>query len=135
MKEKPCSSLEEDTEDMRILRGISQGEMDQCWKKLAERMDEEVLDKYKVEDSKREAYKGRGGPLEWRRVRRSRKYRIRKWRILLGKNLRLVQRVQHAASAKQAGGVNGRRREEAAAKNEDYEGVDEENQIKRKKGR
>ena len=28
---------------------------------------------------KRDAYRGRGSPLEWRRVRRSRKYRIRKW--------------------------------------------------------
>ena len=53
--------------------------MDQCWKKLAERMEEEVLDKYKVEESKREAFRGRGAPLEWRRVRRSKKYRIRKW--------------------------------------------------------
>ena len=40
---------------------------------------------------------------------------------LLGKNLRLVQRIQFAAAAKQAGGVNRRRRDEAAAKNEDYE--------------
>ena len=38
----------------------------------------EVLDKYKVEGSKREAFIGRGAPLEWRRVRKSRKYRIRK---------------------------------------------------------
>ena len=51
-------------------------------------------------------------------------------RRLLGKNLRFVQRVQLAASAKQAGGVNGRRRDEAAAMNEDYEGFDEEDQIK-----
>ena len=36
--------------------------------------------KYKVEDSKRGAYRGRGSSLEWRRVRKSRKYRIRKWR-------------------------------------------------------
>ena len=27
-------------------------EMDLCWKKLAERMEEEVLEKYKVEESK-----------------------------------------------------------------------------------
>ena len=33
---------------------------------------------YKVEDSKRGAYRGRGASLEWRRVRRSRRYRIRK---------------------------------------------------------
>ena len=53
--------------------------MDLCWKNLAERMEEEVLDKYKVEDSKREACRGRGDPLEWRLVRRSKKYRIQKW--------------------------------------------------------
>ena len=102
---------------------MTQDEMDQ----LAERMEQEVLDKYKVEDSKREAYKGRGAPLEWRRVCRSKKYRIRKWwRRLPGKNLRFVQRVKLAASAKQAGGVNGGARDEAAAKNENYERSDEE---------
>ena len=53
--------------------------MDQCWKTLAERMEEEVLDKHKVEDSKREAFRGRGAPLEWKRVRSNKKYRIRKW--------------------------------------------------------
>ena len=42
-------------------------------------MEEEVLDKYKVEESKKEAFRGRGAPLEWRRVRKSKKYRIRKW--------------------------------------------------------
>ena len=53
----------------------------------------EVLDKHKVEESKREAFKGRGAPLEWRRVRGSKKYRIKEWRRrLLGKSLRLVQR-------------------------------------------
>ena len=54
--------------------------------------------------------------------------------VLLGKNLRFVQRVQPAASAKQAGGDNGRRRDEAAAKNGGYERFDEVNQIKRKNG-
>ena len=37
-------------------------------------------------------------------------------RKLLGKNFLLVQRIQLAASAKQAGGANGRRRDNAAAK-------------------
>ena len=41
--------------------------MDQCCKNLAERMEEEVLDKCMVEDSKREAFKGIGAPLQWRR--------------------------------------------------------------------
>ena len=52
--------------------------MDQCWKNLDERVEEEVLDKYKVENSNREAYRGRGSPFGWRRVRRSKKYRIMK---------------------------------------------------------
>ena len=54
--------------------------MDQSWKELAERVEEEVLDKYTVEETKKEAFRGRGCPLEWRRVRKSKKYRIRKWR-------------------------------------------------------
>ena len=45
---------------------------------MAERMEEEVLDKCKVKESKKGTFKG--NPLEWRRVRRSKKYRIRKWR-------------------------------------------------------
>ena len=71
--------LEEDTEEMRKWRGMSQSEMDLCWKKLAERMEEEVQDEYKVEESKREASRGRGALLEWRRVRKNKKYRTRKW--------------------------------------------------------
>ena len=43
------------------------------WNKLAERMEEEVLDKYKVEESKREAF------LEWRRVRGKKMLKSRKW--------------------------------------------------------
>ena len=77
-KGKPSSSSVEDTEEMRKWRG-PKDEIHQCWTNLAERMEEEVLDKYKVEDSKREAYKGRGAPLQWRRVRRSKKYRMGKW--------------------------------------------------------
>ena len=39
----------------------------------------EVLDKFKVEANNREAFRGRGAPLEWRMVRKHKKYRIRKW--------------------------------------------------------
>ena len=63
-------------------------------------------------------------------------------RRLLGQNLRLVQRIQLAAAAKQAGGVGERRRrrrrrrrDEAAATNEDYERSDNEIQVRRKNGR
>ena len=55
-------------------------ETDLCWKTLAERMEEDVLDKYKVEKSERGTFKGRGNPLEWIRVRRNKRYKIRKWR-------------------------------------------------------
>ena len=79
MKDKANSLLEEDTEERRTWRVLNQEEMNQCWKKLAERMEEEVLDKYKGEDSTRKAHRGRGSPLEWRNVRRSEKYRIRQW--------------------------------------------------------
>ena len=52
-------------------RGLSRSEMDQSWKNLAERMEEEVLDKYKGEGSMKDAFRGRGAPLEWRMVRKS----------------------------------------------------------------
>ena len=84
MEDKPSSSLEEDTEEMRKWRGMSQSEMDLCWKKLAERMEEEVQDEYKVEESKREASRGRGALLEWRRVRKNKKYRTRKCEKVAG---------------------------------------------------
>ena len=59
MKEKQSSSWDEDTEGMIGSRSMSQEEMGQCWKELAETMEEEVSDMYKVEDSKRGAYRGR----------------------------------------------------------------------------
>ena len=49
MKERTNIAEEEDTEEMKRWRSLNQSEMDLCWKKLAERMEEEVLDKYKVE--------------------------------------------------------------------------------------
>ena len=52
-------------------------------------------------------------------------------RRLLGKNISLVQRVQLAATAEQAGGAGGSRRDEATTENEDYEGSDEEDQVNR----
>ena len=77
MKDK--QSFEIDTEEMIKLKKYESGRggsmLEEC---LAERMEEKVLDKYNVENSKREAFKGRGAPLEWRRVRRSKKDKIRK---------------------------------------------------------
>ena len=79
MKERPNIAVEEDTEEMKRWRNLNQSEMDLCWKNLVEKMKEEVLDKYKVEESKRGAFKGRGDPLEWRRVRKNKRYKIRRW--------------------------------------------------------
>ena len=39
-KDKANSLLEEDTEEMRKWRSLSQSEMDLCWKSLAKRMEE-----------------------------------------------------------------------------------------------
>ena len=42
------------------------------------KIEEEILGKYKVEDSKRGAHRGRGEPLEWRMVLTGKKYQPRK---------------------------------------------------------
>ena len=47
--EKPNADVVEDTEEMRKWRSLSQSEMDLCWKNLAKKMEEEVMDKYMVE--------------------------------------------------------------------------------------
>ena len=57
MKERPNIAVEEDTEEMKIWRSLNQSEMDLCWKNLVEKMEEDVLDKYTVEESKRGALK------------------------------------------------------------------------------
>ena len=128
MKDEAGGLLEEDTEKMRTWRFVNQEEMDQCWKKLAERMEVEVLDKYKVEDSTRERLT-EAEPLRWNGgvYEEAKKWDKKVVTRLLGKNFRLVQRIQPAASAKHAGGFGGRRRrDEAAEKNEDHEGHNEE---------
>ena len=80
MKDKPNSAVEEDTEEMRKCRSLGQSVMDLCWKNLAKKMEDEVMDKCKVEESKRETFRCTGAPWEWRRVRKNKTYRIRKWR-------------------------------------------------------
>ena len=61
MKNKPRDDRDEDTAELIEWRSMSQEDVDQCWKALV-----------------RGAC--RGSSLEWRRVRKNRKYRIRKWR-------------------------------------------------------
>ena len=53
MKARPNIAVEEDTEEMNRWRSLNQCEMDLCWKNLADRMEQEVLDKYNVEESKK----------------------------------------------------------------------------------
>ena len=54
MKNKPSSILVEDTDEIMGWRTMSQLDVDECWKKITGKMKEEVLNKYKVEDSKKE---------------------------------------------------------------------------------
>ena len=68
-----------DTEEIIGWKSLKREELDECWKEIAVTFEEEVPIKYKVEDSKSEAYRGRGAPLELRIVRRSKKYRFQKW--------------------------------------------------------
>ena len=83
--------MEVDTEEMRKWRGLSQSGMDQCWKNLAERMEEEVLNKYKVEESKKKAFRGRGAPLGMEKGAQKQEIQNMKVRRrLLGKNFLFV---------------------------------------------
>ena len=53
MKERPNIVVVEDTEEMQRWRRLDWSEMEPCWKNLAEKMEEDVLDKYKVEEIKK----------------------------------------------------------------------------------
>ena len=71
MKERPNIAVEEDTEEMKRWRSLNQSEMDLCWNDLAERMEEEVLNKYKVE--KREVPSKVEETLKWRSTQKQEK--------------------------------------------------------------
>ena len=71
--------------------------MDQCWKKSAVKMEEEVVDKYKVEKSKKRGLQRQRRSVGMEACTRKQKVQGTKVeRRLLGKNLHLVQRVQPA---------------------------------------
>ena len=53
MKERPDLTVVEGADEMKRWRSLNPSEIDLCWKSLAGRMEEEVLDKYKVEESKK----------------------------------------------------------------------------------
>ena len=71
MEDKTSKREFKDTEERVQWRSINQGGFDNLWK---ETMEEEVLEKYKVEENENGAYEGRGEPLEWRIVQRLRKW-------------------------------------------------------------
>ena len=104
MKEEPNFAVEEDTEEIKKKwRELNQSEIDMCWKKFAERMEEEVLDKYKVEESKKRDFQ------RWRcslgMEKGAQKQEIQNKKVvrgLVGKNFLFVQRIQLAVFAKQA---------------------------------
>ena len=98
-KDKPSSSLEEGTKEMRTWRSLNQEETDQCWKNLAERMEVEVLDKNNVENSIGRLTEAAGMEACAKKQKIQDKEVVRR---LMGKNLRFVQRLQPAASAKHA---------------------------------
>ena len=125
MKDKPSSSWEDDTEEMRTWRSSNQEEMDQCWKIWQKEWSLKFLTSTRLRTGQLK------GVLQRRRLPAGMEARTKKQQIqdtkvvrrLLGKNLRFVQRIQRVASAKQAkGGVNEGRRDEAAGTNEDHEG-------------
>ena len=53
MEEKANNQLVKDTEEVVSWRRLNQDEIDEVLKKLAVKIEEEVLGNYKVEDSKR----------------------------------------------------------------------------------
>ena len=116
MDEKVSCFFVKDTEEMVSWRTMSQFEVDECWVRNARKMEKEVLDKYKVEDGKREAYNG-GGALpsgDWFAEQEipTTQMECR----LLGKNFLLVQRVQSAAKTKHAVGLDSKGRNESSNK-------------------
>ena len=82
------------------------------------KMEEEVMDKYKVEDGKRESPSDEEVPPSNKEKCVKQNIKTRK----CGEDyFFLVQRIQFAAFAKQTGGVKRRRGDEAAGKNDYYE--------------
>ena len=92
---------------------------DGLWKELCGTTDEEVLERYKVDEAKTGGHRERGEPLDWRIVNKERRYHPRMWRGLLDKNL---------VMEKHAGMKDGRRGSQAARGNGSHGKNDEENE-------
>ena len=69
MNDNESSYVVEDTEEMAEWRSINQEEMDRCWKEFAEKLEEDVVgQKIQGREQRKRSSRGRGSPLEWRRV-------------------------------------------------------------------
>ena len=79
MEEKTSNRENKDTDEIVQWRTIIQEETNHRWKELFGTMEEEVLEKYKVEETVKGAYKGRDEPSEWRIVQGVKKYQPREW--------------------------------------------------------
>ena len=135
MKDKLSTTLVKDTEDMISWRALSQLDVNECWMKIVRKIEDEVLDKYKLENTNKEAYRGRGEPSEWRIVRRVKKYQPRKWVKVIGQKFSLGSQSAICSDSKACRKARRRRkRYEAAAKNESYEGHGKENQREKENG-
>ena len=70
----------EDTEEIVLCRSISQDCVDGLWKELCGTLEEGVLEKYKVDEANKGACQGREEPLDWRIVKREKRFQPRMWR-------------------------------------------------------
>ena len=75
MLEETASRQEcEDTNEMVQWRSVCQQGIDGLWRELCGTTEEEVLEKYKVDGAKKGAHRGRGEPLDWRIVKKEKRY-------------------------------------------------------------
>ena len=75
----------EDTEELLQWRCINQEEKDDSWKELFGQLEENVLEKYKVEEAKTGAHIGRCESLEWRIVKKRRHINLESGRQAVGR--------------------------------------------------
>ena len=89
----------EDTGEMRKWRGLSQSEMDPCWKNLPGRMEEEVLENTRSKKAQERPSEVEVPPGMEEGTGKQEIRNEEVGRRLLGKNFLFVYRIQLAASA------------------------------------
>ena len=79
LEEVACKLENEGTEEMLQWSRISQGGTNEMWMELFGKMEEAVVEKFQVEETK-EAYKGQVAPLNRQIVNKEKRSQPRKWR-------------------------------------------------------